>query len=101
VADWVTFRGRNRSFEVNLIEADVPNSLVFDADNPSVAGKTRMDVIPLSRTQTRLKVEAVIQPKTLGARLLVQSMKLARSKFNRRFARRVQDLAEGLEAGFE
>jgi hypothetical protein len=37
----------------------------------------------------------------LGARLLVQSMKLARSKFNRRFARRVQDLAEGLEAGFE
>lgn len=96
-----TFRGRNRSFEVNLIEADVPNSLVFDADNPSVAGKTRIDVIPLSRTQTRLKVEAVIQQKTLGARLLVQSMKLARSKFNRRFARRVQDLAEGLEAGFE
>jgi hypothetical protein len=32
---------------------------------------------------------------------LVQSMKLARSKFNRRFARRVQDLGEGIEAGFE
>jgi hypothetical protein len=37
---------------VNLIEADVPNSLIFDADNPSVAGKTRIDVIPLSLTQT-------------------------------------------------
>jgi hypothetical protein len=36
----------------------------------------------------------VLEPKTLAARLLVQSMKLARSKFNQRFKSRVGKLAE-------
>jgi carbon monoxide dehydrogenase subunit G len=95
------FRGKKRNVELTLVEADVPNSLVFDAQNPSVAGKIRVDVIPLSRTQTRLKFESVVQPKTLAARLMVHSMKLARSKFNRRFPRRVELFAEKLEIGFD
>jgi hypothetical protein len=60
-----------------------------------------VDVIPLSRTQTRLKFESVVQPKTLAARLMVHSMKLARSKFKRRFARRVELFVEKLEIGFD
>ena len=94
-------RGKYRIVDLTLVEADVPNSLVFEAQNPTMAGKLRIDVIPLSRTQTRLKVDSVLQPKTLAARLLVHSMKLARSKFNRRFARRLETFAIRLEEGFD
>ena len=66
-------RGRLRDVEIRLIE---------------------FDVIPLSRVQTRIQVVSVLEPKTLAARLLVQSMKLARSKFNQRFKSRVGKLAE-------
>ena len=66
-------RGRLRDVEIRLIE---------------------FDVIPLSRVQTRIQVVSVLEPKTLAATLLVQSMKLARSKFNQRFKSRVGKLAE-------
>lgn len=46
-------RGKYRIVDLTLVEADVPNTLVFDAQNPTMAGKIRIDVIPLSRTQTR------------------------------------------------
>jgi hypothetical protein len=94
-------RGKYRIVDLTLVEADVPNTLVFDVQNPTMAGKMRIDVIPLSRTQTRLKVDSVLQPKSLSARLLVHSMKLARSKFNRRFARRLETFAIRLEEGFD
>lgn len=33
------FRGKKRNVELTLVEADVPNSMVFDAQNPSVRVK--------------------------------------------------------------
>lgn len=95
------FRGKRRAAELHLTEADVPNTLCFEAFSPNLGAKMRIDVIPLSRTQTRLKVEAVLQPKTLSARLLIQSMKLARSKFNRRFSARLETFASKIETGFD
>jgi len=62
--------------------------------NPALHARLEIEVIPLSRVQTRIQVVSVLEPKTLAARLLVQSMKLARSKFNQRFKSRVGKLAE-------
>ena len=87
-------RGRLRDVEIRLIEFDEPNSLKFHAVNPALHARLEIDVIPLSRVQTRIQVVSVLKPKTLVARLLVQPMKLARSKFNKHFQSRVGKLAE-------
>jgi hypothetical protein len=87
-------RGRQRDVEIRLIEFDAPNSMKFHAVNPALHARLEIEVIPLSRVQTRIQVVSVLEPKTLAARLLVQSMKLARSKFNQRFKSRVGKLAE-------
>jgi len=55
-------------------------------------------VSALSKKQSRFHVGAVLEPKTLTARLLVESMKLARSKYNKRFQKRVAELAKELVA---
>lgn len=87
-------RGHQRDVEIRLIEFDEPNSMKFHAGNPALHARLEIEVIPLSRVQTRIQVVSVLEPKTLAARLLVQSMKLARSKFNQRFKSRVGKLAE-------
>ena len=87
-------RGRQRDVEIRLIEFDEPNSMKFQAVNPALHARLEIEVIPLSRVQTRIQVVSVLEPKTLAARLLVQSMKLARSKFNQRFKSRVGKLTE-------
>lgn len=87
-------RGRTRDVEIRLVEFDEPNSLKFHATNPALHARLEIEVIPLSHVQTRIQVISVLEPKTLAARLLVQSMKLARSKFNQCFKFRVGKLAE-------
>lgn len=66
----------------------------FHAVNPALHARIEIEVISLSRVQTRIQVVSTFEFKTLAARLLVQYMKLARSKFNQRFKSRVGKLAE-------
>ena len=87
-------RGRQRDVEIRLIEFYEPNSMKFHAVNPELHARLEIEVIPLSRVQTRIQVVFTFEFKTLAARLLVQSMKLVRSKFNQRFKFRVGKLAE-------
>ena len=86
--------GRQRDVEIRLIEFYEPNSMKFHAVNPALHARLEIEVIPLSRVQTRIQVVSTFEFKTLAARLLVQSMKLVRSKFNQRFKSRVGKLAE-------
>jgi ABC-type siderophore export system fused ATPase/permease subunit len=44
-----------------------------------------------------MTVRLEMKPKTLAARLLVQSLKLARNKLNRRYRKRVAEFVDLLE----
>jgi hypothetical protein len=51
----------------------------------------------LSRARTRLVLEIELKPETLAARLLVQSMKLARGALDKRLQVRVAEFAKAVE----
>lgn len=84
-------RGRTRKARVTLTQLDAPNDLCFDAIGQSFDGTFAIELIPLSPRSTRISVAAEIRPKTLSARLLVQSMRLAKSNLNRRFRKRIKE----------
>ncbi len=58
---------------------------------------TRMDLVALSRSRTRITLAVDLEPKTLSGRLLVQSMKLARGNLAKKFQVRAAEYAKELE----
>ena len=90
------FRGRDRMACVHLDEFSAPEKMAFLITNPALDNRMGITVSALSKKQSRFQVSTVLEPKTLTARLLVQSMKLARSKYNKRFQKRVAEVAKEL-----
>ncbi|MGH1452277.1 MAG: SRPBCC family protein [Paracoccaceae bacterium] len=90
-------RGKRRDIEVVLSEFDAPNNMVFDAESQGLDVRMLVDLVALSRARTRLSIAVELAPKTLSARLLVQSLKLARGNISKRFKLRVADFAKEAE----
>ena len=92
------YRGRDRRATVQLSEFSAPERMLFLVTNSALNTRLDITISALSKTQSRFQVTAVLEPKSLTARLLVQSMKLARSKYNKRFQKRVAEVASELVA---
>lgn len=92
--DW---RGRRRQMNVRLVRYEAPNTLQFDATSQGIEGSMILDLLALSPRRTRMSVVLNLKPRTLSARLMVQSLKLARSNLTKRFKLKVAEYAKTME----
>ena len=90
-------RGRKREMELELTRFDPEGEMIFDAKSPGIEAKFMVELVPLSRSRTRMSIALDMTPLNLSARLLVQSLKLAKSNLNNRFKQRAADYAKSLE----
>lgn len=90
-------RGKRREMLLELTRLDPPNGLLVAAGSPNISALFEVELVALSRRRTRLSTLLSLEAKTLSARLLLQSMKLARKSLNRRFRKRVAEFATDLE----
>jgi hypothetical protein len=88
--------GRDHAMVIELSEFDQGNAVLFNFLNFSLNIRVRAELSALSRQRIRVHATSVLEPKTLAARLLVQSMKLGRSKFNKRLQARLVQLCKKL-----
>lgn len=95
------WRGRERQMHVVLKQLDRPNVLTIDGDSPSVEGVASIELVALSATRVRILVQTTIKPRTLAARLFVQSMRLARGKVAARYDKKLRQLASIIEQRYE
>ncbi len=91
------FRGRHREAVVTLAQYDPQSGLAFQTVSSGLHALTRVDLAALSPDRTRVSVMVELMPRTLSARLLVQSMKLARANLSQKFRNRAADYARDLE----
>jgi len=96
-----TLRGKQREMQAKLTEFDPPNGLRVESKSQTMGGQLFVDLVALSRGRTRMSMEIELKPKTLSARLLIQSLKLARSNLSRRFRDRVAGYAKHLEERYK
>ena len=94
-------RGRRREIQMELTEYDPPTGMILSSRSANMGGHMAIDLVALSRGRTRMSLEIDLKPKTLSSRLLVQSLKLARSSLSKRFRERVAHFAEELEDRFK
>ena len=90
-------RGKRRQVEVEMVTFDHPNEIKLESTSPGLLGTTTFDMSALARNRTRVRVALEIRPLTLSARLLVQSLRLARNSLGKKFKLRVAEHARRLE----
>ena len=90
-------RGRMRRIVCTLDHFDPPNALSCRIDGSGFGGVMTVNLVALSRGRTRLAVQLEILPRTIAARLLIQTARLNRGAYTRRFVERVQKFAADVE----
>lgn len=94
------FRRRERKLDLKLTAMNPPNNLVFTGGGKLLTGDLALDVVALSASRTRLVMALEVRALTLGARLMLQSLKLARGRVDKRLAQRMTQLASNIEARY-
>lgn len=94
------FRGKKRSLEVKLEDIETPTNMDFVATSGGMNGTCEVELIALSPNKTRLKLGVELKPQTLSARLLVQSLKLAKGNVEKRMQARMGEFAEDVKTSY-
>lgn len=104
VQGWVIgfqYRGKKREAIARLGAFVAGSGYQIAGNSGGIFGTMDVELVALSKKRTRLTVTMETGAKTLSARLLLQSMKLAKTKLNQRFAKRVGVMAQELEDGYK
>ncbi|EIE51131.1 DNA polymerase III subunit gamma/tau [Salipiger aestuarii] len=91
------YRGKAREADIALTRFDPPNTMVYTATSGGLDAVTTIDFVPLSPMRTRVGLKVEVLPRTLSARLLVQSLKLARGNIEKRFSIKIAEYASEIE----
>lgn len=90
------WRGRLRDMRLAVTRYDRPSTIHMQGVSDAFSVALTADVVALSRTRSRLIVNVDVEPRTLKARLIVQTAKLTRTNLNRKFSDRVADYIASL-----
>ncbi|MEO9819090.1 MAG: SRPBCC family protein [Paracoccaceae bacterium] len=92
-----TLRGKKRDVRLTMQDFTSPTFIGLSAKSQGIDGSFEVELIALSRTRTRMAIALEIKPMNLSARLLIQSLKLAKSSLNKRFKLRAAEYAKVIE----
>ncbi|PSL22260.1 SRPBCC family protein [Shimia abyssi] len=91
------FRGKYRQLDLKIVEFERPTDMRLTAVVQGITSDIKIELVALSRTRTRLSVWSHLKSTSLSARLLLKSLKLARSTLTQRMQKRVTKLARSME----
>jgi uncharacterized protein YndB with AHSA1/START domain len=95
------FRGKARKVLVRIDEFTQDQRLALGLDSPSIEGTTQLEVMVLSPRRSRLRVDLEVKPKTLAARLFINTMRLAKGRVQARFENRLGQLGTRIKDRYE
>ncbi len=90
-------RGKRRQVEVEMVTFDRPDEMVFECRSQGLVTMLNVELVALSKNRTRIMISFDIKPLNLSARLLVQSLKLAKTSLTKKYKLRVAEFAKSLE----
>jgi len=91
------YRGKDRTVTVRVDAMDPPVHLSTALFSPVVEGTCKLDLMEMAAKRTRMHLVMDIKPKTFGARLYFQSLKLAKARVERSLQKRTASLAAEIE----
>lgn len=91
--DW---RGRKRDMRMSVTRYDRPDLIEMQGISDSFGVTLTANVVALSRQRSRLMLVAVIDGRSLKARLMLQTARLTRSSLEHKFGERVAHYVDTL-----
>jgi len=92
-----SFRGKKRDMLIELTEFDGPNRLLAQSLSGGLEGQVCVNLVALSKNRTRMSIDIEVLPKNLSARLMVQSMRLAKGRLTKRYQLKMAGYANDIE----
>lgn len=91
------FRGKPRAATVKLASQDAPTTMSFESETDGLNVPVTIELVALSRSTTRMNMNVELQATTMTARLLVQSIRLAKSTLQNKLDVRMAQIGRGIE----
>ncbi|WP_102108591.1 SRPBCC family protein [Oceaniglobus roseus] len=91
------FRGRQRQMAARVVRYEPATGHTLSGHTDGLNVEIVTELIELSKSRTRLLVSCELLPQSITARLLVQSLKLAKGNLARRFDARLETFAREIE----
>lgn len=91
------FRGKTRMLVASVAEFGPPEQLSFEASSANYELTLALSLLALSKKRTRVTVGMEVRPRSLTARLMLQSARLGKAGLLRRYTERIQILAKEVE----
>jgi hypothetical protein len=92
------WRGQRRTVRLDVTRFDRPSHVTLDGHSDQFDLSINMTVVALSRVKSRLLFETEIRPRSMRARLLLQTAKLGKSQLDRKYDQRIADFMTHLRA---
>ncbi|MGB4826936.1 MAG: SRPBCC family protein [Paracoccaceae bacterium] len=94
------YRVKQRTMLVRFADAEPGSHLTWAFDSASLEGAALIELVSLSARRTRMSIAAEARPKTLAARLVLQSLRLAKGRLQRKLDVSAGQLANMVEEQF-
>lgn len=91
------YHGKARNLAISLMAMEPDQRLTFDAVGKPAAAGLDIEMAEMGPKRTRVVVEIDIKPKTLAARMFMQSLRLAKAKVQRKYEVRIALIAAEIE----
>lgn len=101
-AEWavdLAWRGRMRHLSLRLADLDASVRIAVEATGESLDGGLAIDLQSMAPHRTRMTVRLDLRPRTLMARLAVQTLRIGRGQAEARFRDRIARIAQAIEQG--
>lgn len=94
------YRGRPRKVMLKVAEMTAQQSLAFTGEGEALDGKMTLELVDMGPRRTRVTVALEMTPRTLAARLFLQTLKLAKGRVQEKFDKRVAQIAQDVAERF-
>jgi hypothetical protein len=92
-----TMRQKPRKVLITLEGYEPHTTMRFDGESKNIQGVLTIDLVELSAHYTRVQVRMDLRPTNLTARIMLQSMRLAKARLSERFKARAETFARGIQ----
>lgn len=90
-------RGKQRDMQIAMVTFEHPTKMVLESVSSGINATISLELAALSRSRTRILVALDITPQNLSARLLMQSVKLAKTSLTQKYKLHVAEYAKAIE----
>jgi hypothetical protein len=91
------FRGKARKVSAELIAYEPNDGYEMDVQSSDLNAIATLELMSLSKSRTRATLSVELKPKSLSGRLMIQTMRLGKSRLDKRYRIKASDFARIIE----